>query len=144
MMSVWRRSHQRGTFSKVTNFWLVTRGSHKFSRYERSHIRQLIWTSHFIWVFFFCINEILFKFSSSSANRRRSYCNRRSQWCAAYVVRCCFTSWSVAQEQKRKFPASCSFTNAGRYIVEYAKHQSWITGLFVELKRHFKHSTQLM
>ncbi len=35
---------------------------------------------------------------------------------------------SVAQEQKRKFPASCSFTNAGRFIVGYNKHQSWITG----------------
>lgn len=31
---------------------------------------------------------------------------------------------SVAQEQKRKFPASCSLTNAGRFIVGYDKRQS--------------------
>lgn len=49
-----------------------------------------------------------------------------------YAVNHCSSKWTVemivAQQQKRKFPASCSSTNAGRFIVGYNKHQSWITG----------------
>lgn len=59
-------------------------------------------------------------FCSSGAHTGQIWAGYELCWCTCWRFTAAVTSRlkaSVTQEQKRKFPASCSLTNAGRFIV---------------------------